>query len=122
MVIGNEGDDRKRRGKRLETMARQFKSRNNEGNNSDNENESETTRRDEETMGEKPRGNLIQEMSETGLYTSTGVWNMLGTKQRKVRMMETTKLDHLRSDEECSNIYAAKRPQSVGKMIESSET
>jgi len=76
-------------------MARQFKSRNDEGNDGDNENESETTRRDEETMGEKPRGNLIQEVSETGLYTSIGVRNMLGTKQRKVRMMETTILDHL---------------------------
>jgi len=27
-------------------------------------------------MGEKPRGNLIQELSETGLYTSTGVRNV----------------------------------------------
>ena len=34
-------------------------------------------------MGEKPEGNLIQELLETGLYTSIGVWDMLGTKQRK---------------------------------------
>jgi len=103
-------------------MARQFKSRNDEGNDGDDENESETTRQDEETMGEKAKSNLIQEVSETGLYTSTGARNMLGTNRRKVRTTETTKLDHLRSDEEWSNIYAAKRPQSVGKMIGSSET
>ena len=103
-------------------MARQFKSRNDEGNDGDDENESETTRRDEETMGEKAKSNLIQEVSETGLYTSTGARNMLGTNRRKVRTMETTKLDHLRSDKEWSNIYTAKRPQSVGKMIGSSET
>ena len=76
-------------------MVRQFKSRNDEGNDGDDENESETMRRDEETMGEKPRGNLIQEVSETGLYTSIGVRNMLGTKRRKVRTTETTILDHL---------------------------
>ena len=46
-------------------------------------------------MGEKPRGNLIQEVSETGLYTSIGVRNMLGTKRRKVQTTETTKLNHL---------------------------
>jgi len=46
-------------------------------------------------MGEKPRGNLIQEVLEIGLYISTGVWDMLRTKQRKVQTMETTKLDHL---------------------------
>jgi len=121
-TIGNEGDDRKRRGKQLETMARQFNSKNDEENDDDDGNESETTRRDEETMGEKAKSNLIQEVSETGLYTSTGARNMLGTNRRKVRTTETTKLDHLRSDEEWSNIYAAKRPQSVGKMIGSSET
>jgi len=76
-------------------MARQFKSRNDEGNDNGNGNESETTRQDEEMMGEKPRGNLIQEVSETGLYTSTGVQDTLGTKQRKVRTTETTKLNHL---------------------------
>ena len=84
-MIGDGGDDQKRWGKRLETTARQFKSRNNEENDGDNENELETMRWDEETMGEKPRGNLIQEVSETGLYTSTGVRNMLRTKRRKVR-------------------------------------
>ena len=46
-------------------------------------------------MGEKPGGNLIQEVSETGLYTSIGVRDMLRTKRRKVRTAETTKLDHL---------------------------
>jgi len=76
-------------------MARQYKSRNDEENDGDDENESETIRQDEETMGEKPRGNLIQEVSETGLYTSTGVQDMLGTKLRKVRTTETTKLNHL---------------------------
>jgi len=76
-------------------MARQFKSRNDEGNYGDDENESETTRQDEETMGEKAKSNLIQEMSETGLYTSIGVRNMPGTKRRKVRTTETTILDHL---------------------------
>jgi len=67
----------------------------NEGNDGDNENESETTRQDEEMMGEKAKSNLIQELSETGLYMSIGVRNMLGTKQRKVRTTETTKLNHL---------------------------
>jgi len=76
-------------------MGRQYKSRNNEGNNDNDENKSETMRQDEETMGEKARSNLIQELSETGLYTSIGVWDMLGTKRRKVRTMETTILDHL---------------------------
>jgi len=94
-MIGDGGDDQKRRGKRLEMTARQFKSRNDEGNDNGNGNESEMTRQDEEMMGEKPRGNLIQEVSETGLYTSTGVWDMLGTKRRKVRTTETTKLNHL---------------------------
>jgi len=46
-------------------------------------------------MGEKPRGNLIQELLETGLYMSTGVQNMLRTKWRKVQMTEATKLNHL---------------------------
>jgi len=76
-------------------MARQYKSRNDEENNDGDGNKSETTRRDEETMGEKARSNLIQEVSETGLYTSIGVRNMLGTKRRKVRTTETTILDHL---------------------------
>jgi len=103
-------------------MARQFNSKNDEENDDDDGNESETTRQDEETMGEKAKSNPIQEVLETGLYTSTGARNMLGTNRRKVRTTETTKLDHLRSDEEWSNIYTAKRPQSVGKMIGSSET
>jgi len=76
-------------------MVRQFNSKNDEENDDDDGNESETTRRDEETMGEKAKSNLIQEVSETGLYTSIGVWNMLGTKWRKVRTTETTILDHL---------------------------
>jgi len=58
MTIGNEGNDRKQRGKWLETMARQFKSKNDEGNDGDDENESEMTRWDEEmTLEARAYGN-----------------------------------------------------------------
>jgi len=43
-TIGDRGDDRKRQGEQLETMARQYKSRNNKGNNNGDGNELETMR------------------------------------------------------------------------------
>jgi len=103
-MIGNKGDDQKQQGKQLEMTARQFKSRDNEENNGNDGNELETTRWDKETMGEKAKSNLIQEVSETGLYTSIGVQNMLRTKRRKVRMTETTELNCLWLDEEWNDI------------------